>query len=157
MDCCREFAASFENLAAGERPSGPVLRYSLITAADEKIPLSVVHVNNKPQYLVFSWYLEHPLSKHGCLTVETRKQPSPTQAAGYFCIEIGAYPVFPAPIDLPLTICKPSPSQDLAQGAGSVQFAGRTVGVVDKWGFEKQHAKARQIMESPLIPGLGVS
>ena len=29
------------------------LRYNPFTAADEKIPLSVVHVNNKPQYLVF--------------------------------------------------------------------------------------------------------
>jgi hypothetical protein len=28
--------------------------YSPITAAVEKIPLSVVEVNNKPQYLVFS-------------------------------------------------------------------------------------------------------
>jgi hypothetical protein len=27
--------------------------YSLLTAADEKIALPVVHVNNKPQYLVF--------------------------------------------------------------------------------------------------------
>jgi hypothetical protein len=29
-------------------------RYKPFKAADEKIPLSVVHVNNKPQYLVFS-------------------------------------------------------------------------------------------------------
>jgi hypothetical protein len=29
------------------------VRYSLLTAADEKIALPVVHVNNKPQYLVF--------------------------------------------------------------------------------------------------------
>jgi hypothetical protein len=28
-------------------------RYNLLTAADEKIPLPVVQVNNKPQYLVF--------------------------------------------------------------------------------------------------------
>jgi hypothetical protein len=27
--------------------------YNLLTAADEKIPLPVVQVNNKPQYLVF--------------------------------------------------------------------------------------------------------
>jgi hypothetical protein len=27
--------------------------YNPLTAADEKIPLPVVHVNNKPQYLVF--------------------------------------------------------------------------------------------------------
>jgi hypothetical protein len=35
-------------------PSRRGFRYNLFTAADEKIPLSVVHVNNKPQYLVFS-------------------------------------------------------------------------------------------------------
>jgi hypothetical protein len=29
-------------------------RYNPFTAADEKITLSVVHVNSKPQYLVFS-------------------------------------------------------------------------------------------------------
>jgi hypothetical protein len=29
------------------------VHYNLLTAADEKIPLPVVHVNNKPQYLVF--------------------------------------------------------------------------------------------------------
>jgi hypothetical protein len=29
-------------------------RYSPLIAADEKIPLSVVDVNKKPQYLVFS-------------------------------------------------------------------------------------------------------
>ena len=29
------------------------LRYSPFTAADEKIPLSMVRVNNKPQHLVF--------------------------------------------------------------------------------------------------------
>lgn len=31
----------------------PEIRYSPFTAADEKIPLSMVHVNNKPQHLVF--------------------------------------------------------------------------------------------------------
>jgi hypothetical protein len=31
--------------------AGPL--YNLLTAADEKIPLPVVQVNNKPQYLVF--------------------------------------------------------------------------------------------------------
>jgi hypothetical protein len=29
-------------------------RYNPFTAADEKIPLSMVHVNIKPQHLVFS-------------------------------------------------------------------------------------------------------
>jgi hypothetical protein len=43
----------------------PVFRYNPFTAADEKIPLSVVHVNTKPQYLVFSSHLPHPVSKYG--------------------------------------------------------------------------------------------
>jgi hypothetical protein len=48
-------AASFRIDAAVSAPSGPALCFNPITAADEKIPLSVVHVNNKPQYLVFWW------------------------------------------------------------------------------------------------------
>jgi hypothetical protein len=42
----------------------PVFRYNPVTAADEKIPLSMVHVNSKPQYLVFSLCLPHPVSKY---------------------------------------------------------------------------------------------
>jgi hypothetical protein len=42
-----------------------VFRYNPFTAADEKIPLSMVHVNTKPQYLVFSLRLPHPDSKYG--------------------------------------------------------------------------------------------
>jgi len=34
-------------------PDPPEIHYSPLTAADEKIPLSMVHVNNKPQHLVF--------------------------------------------------------------------------------------------------------
>jgi hypothetical protein len=42
----------------------PVFRNNPLTAADEKIPLSMVHVNTKPQYLVFSLSLPHPDSKY---------------------------------------------------------------------------------------------
>ena len=42
----------------------PVFRYNPVTAADEKIPLSMVHVNSKPQYLVFCLPLPHPDSKY---------------------------------------------------------------------------------------------
>ena len=42
----------------------PVFRYNPFTAADEKIPLSMVHVNTKPQYLVFSLCLPYPDSKY---------------------------------------------------------------------------------------------
>jgi hypothetical protein len=52
------------------------LRYSLFTAADEKIPLSVVRVNTKPQYLVFGVHLLHTPPKHKDLRVESSKQPS---------------------------------------------------------------------------------
>jgi hypothetical protein len=41
----------------------PGLRYSLFKAADEKIPLSVGHVNNKPQHIVFCCHFPHPPSK----------------------------------------------------------------------------------------------
>jgi hypothetical protein len=33
-------------------PQSPFLRYSPLKAADENLPLSMVHVNSKPQYLV---------------------------------------------------------------------------------------------------------
>jgi hypothetical protein len=68
--------------------------YSHITAADEKIPLSVVDVNKKPQYLVFSLHFGYPVSKQRQLVVEscgssggTRGRASqsasnPVQAAG---------------------------------------------------------------------------
>jgi hypothetical protein len=41
---------------SGGLPTGFV--NSPFTAADEKIPLSMVHVNSKPQYLVFSLHLQ---------------------------------------------------------------------------------------------------
>jgi hypothetical protein len=50
--------------------------YSLFTAADEKIPLSVVRVNTKPQYLVFGVQLLHLPSKHKVLHVESSKRPA---------------------------------------------------------------------------------
>jgi hypothetical protein len=56
-------------------PFAPVLRYSPFKAADEKIPLSMVRVNNKPQHLVFCWYFAHLLSKHRHLPVESCKRP----------------------------------------------------------------------------------
>jgi hypothetical protein len=47
------------------------LGYSLITAADEKIPLSVGHVNKKPQYLVFPLHSGHLVAKQGNFPVES--------------------------------------------------------------------------------------
>ena len=49
-------------------------RYSLFTAADEKIALSVVRVNTKPQYLVFDVHFLHLASKHKDLRVESSQR-----------------------------------------------------------------------------------
>jgi hypothetical protein len=53
----------------------PGFRYSLFTAAVEKIALSVVRVNTKPQYLVFDVQIPHPASKHWDFRVESSKRP----------------------------------------------------------------------------------
>jgi hypothetical protein len=51
-------------------------RNNPFTAADEKIPLSVVYVNNKPQYIVFSLHSLHLVRKHPHLPVESSIAPS---------------------------------------------------------------------------------
>jgi hypothetical protein len=56
--------------AAFRRP-GVSLVYSLFTAADEKITLSVVQVNNKPQHLVFCLHFVHSGSKYRDFAVES--------------------------------------------------------------------------------------
>jgi hypothetical protein len=43
----------------------------LLTAADEKIPLSVVHVKKKPPYLVFCLHSRHQLHKQRQFSVES--------------------------------------------------------------------------------------
>jgi len=58
-------------------------RYNPITAADEKIPLPVVHVNNKPQYLVFGSHSPHPVAKHRHLPVESSKKPCPARTSRF--------------------------------------------------------------------------
>jgi hypothetical protein len=62
-------------------------RYNPLTAADEKIPLPVVHVNNKPQYLVFRCHSLHLFAKYGHLPVESSKQPCPARTPQRFCLE----------------------------------------------------------------------
>jgi hypothetical protein len=47
--------------------------YSPITAADEKIPLSMVRVNKKPQHIVFCLHSPHQFSKSRHLPVESSK------------------------------------------------------------------------------------
>jgi hypothetical protein len=63
-------------------------RYNPLTAADEKIPLPVVHVKNKPQYLVFRCHSLHRFAKHGHLPVESSKQPSLARARRIFASKI---------------------------------------------------------------------
>ena len=69
-----------------------LVRYNLLTAADEKIPLSVVHVNNKPQYLVFSLHSRHLPPKHGQLPVESLDAP---RTARSWTVKIAPNPVQP--------------------------------------------------------------
>jgi hypothetical protein len=60
-----------------ELPEAPKagIRNIPFTAADEKIPLSVVDVNNKPQYLVFSFHFAHLVRKQRQSPVESSKAP----------------------------------------------------------------------------------
>jgi len=67
----REFSSLSDSPAA----LGAGFGYNLFTAADEKVPLSVVPVNKKPQYLVFSNNSPYLVSKHGQLPVESSKAP----------------------------------------------------------------------------------
>jgi len=68
-----------EHLDSGIARSTPLFRYSSFTAADEKIPLSMVRVNNKPQHLVFCSHFMHLFSKHCDLSVESFKSPCPAR------------------------------------------------------------------------------
>jgi hypothetical protein len=61
-------ALFFRGLPAGHHAR---IVYSWFTAANEKIPLSVVQVNNKPQYLVFCSRSGHLLAKPRHLPVES--------------------------------------------------------------------------------------
>jgi hypothetical protein len=61
-------------------PSGtgafaPRQRYNPFTAADEKIALSVVHVNNKPQHIVFCCHSQYPHPKHWEFACGKRQTP----------------------------------------------------------------------------------
>jgi hypothetical protein len=50
--------------------------YNHFTAADEKIPLPVVHVNNKPQDIVFPSHSRH---------LPAKQRPSPVESEKSFC------------------------------------------------------------------------
>jgi hypothetical protein len=92
----------FRIVAALWHPIGPESRYSPIKAADEKIPLSVVRVNNKPQHLVFCLCFAHLLSKHRHLPVESSKRPCLARVCA--------------------VLFAPKPGQALKQTQGSARF-----------------------------------
>ena len=87
-----------------------MFRYSPFTAADEKIPLSMVHVNRKPQYLVFCLRSLHLPAKHGQLPVESSRIPRRTRASTPQTRPLfdasQAFPVSSAPLS---TRAQPSP------------------------------------------------
>jgi hypothetical protein len=66
--------AGKEHLNSGLARFTPAFDYNPMTAADEKVPLSVGHVNKKPLHLVFHAHFAYPLSKHRHLPVESREQ-----------------------------------------------------------------------------------
>jgi len=122
-------AASFRIIAAPRRSRAPVFLYSPLTAADEKIPLSVVRVNNKPQHLVFCWHFAHLLSKHRHLPVESCKRPCLTRRrAVCFALKSG---LRVGPWSIPVPLSKVSPSRTLSQGAGVVQNRACPVRIVE--------------------------
>jgi hypothetical protein len=79
LECTTESRLS----AASRRIVTPVFHYNSITAADEKIPLSMVHVNKKPQYLVFCLHFPHQPSKYSHLPVESSKWPCGTRISAF--------------------------------------------------------------------------
>jgi len=74
-------------------PDPPESRYSPLTAADEKIPLSMGQVNNKPQHLVFSMQTLVPCRQIRSLPLWKPRKPAPIaglrHANGFDC---AAYP-----------------------------------------------------------------
>ena len=112
----RGFSAPLRVLHAGR--SG----YSLLTAADEKIPLSMVHVNRKPQHLVFRYIFGIRLLNTANQPVETvKKALAGADFAARSCPKSSA----DAGLGTPATFCKikPSPRRMAVQGAETVQFA----------------------------------
>lgn len=114
-------------------------RYNLFTAADEKIPLSVVRVNKKPQYLVFSLHFPHQPAKYGQLPVESSKKPRDTRTSAQsstLCLMhiqwFQARRLRPLRSPSPSQI-KPSPTPHPSQDAKSVHFPRTPVRSVEIW------------------------
>jgi hypothetical protein len=85
-----------ESAAIFLNPGGPSCEicdrfgYNPFTAAVEKIALSMVHVNLKPQHLVFWSHTPHLPAKHRHLPVESSEHTGP---ARIFCPRIASKPV----------------------------------------------------------------
>ena len=137
--------ASFRIIAAPWRSIAPAFLYSPLTAADEKIPLSMVRVNNKPQHLVFCWYFAHLLSKHRHLPVESRRRPClARRRAVCFALKSGQISG-PGPIPVPPS--KGSPSKAPSQGAELVQNGASAVRIVDIGAPSPAHLPAARNFE----------
>ena len=147
LHSCRECPPARRSNGAPELGNRSVCAGSLnspFTAADEKIPLSVVRVNNKPQHLVFCCHFAHPLSKHRHLPVESFKQPCASRVCAVrFALKSGQRRGFkpgPARLVPPSTLARAP-----AQGAELVQLAGT---LCELWRFEAPRYKsARQRMQ----------
>ena len=94
-------------------------------AADEKIPLSVVLVKEKPQYLVFCYHSGHQLAKQRQLPVESCKRPCGAR--------ISAGRTASNPVQARFSRLAPATRTSLvlaachAQEEGTVQFGGAAV------------------------------
>jgi len=100
--------------AAFRRVLMPAFRYNPFTAADEKIPLSMVRVNPKPQYLVFCLHSPHLAPKHRPFACGKRAFPYPARVSGLHF----------APIPVQIAARRPSPVTRLQAPSTSVALPG---------------------------------
>jgi hypothetical protein len=98
-------------------------------AADEKIPLSVVLVKKKPQYLVFCYHSGHLLAKQRQLPVESRKRPCGARIPAVRSAPNPVHTQVSRPVPVPYTSLALAVSH--AQDAGTVQVGGEAVRVVE--------------------------
>ena len=121
-------------------------RYSLFKAADGKIALSVVHVNNKPQHIVFCLHSPHLFSKQRRLLVES------ANGLGECGVPKAALPpnrCNPGTRGKYPLLHKASPSGDRGQGAEMVQIWSHSVRNVEIRGRSWE-----AWMEKPRFPSL---
>jgi hypothetical protein len=132
------------------------VRYNPFTAADEKIALSVVRVNNKPQYIVFYCRFRNLFSKQRHLPVESSKQPCAARASRLKFAPIPVqHPCWPVPCRRML---KPSPHLTPKQDTRTVQIAGLPVRIVEiRVHFRRTVRKGDDSQERSVLSGLEMS